>query len=289
MLMEKEDMLRQIEEFILSNGLSVVGEYKLWSLLENRINGRGKCLASVVDKGIREYEDDDHSFEKYRDFYLNISKKCFWETETGSMEAAVLSSKIIGKFIIEIEEQYGLSEIEKYAFMQLLQIGLNKLEDDGILKFSPDRLMFRKFAASKSAVSFIRNPYSEAETEKIMEWARSHLADVRAQAVSLWFTKGLTLIDIVTLTKKGCWGKCEERVEREGSELFRASFRTEIVRRALDTHPKDVKYVFSIPSADYSGWERLTEKGLLIKLKAICKKTGIVYKQILINEAIKLK
>ena len=173
MLMEKEDMFRQIEEFILSNGLSVVGEYKLWSLLENRINGREKCLASVIDKEIREYEDDEHSFGEYRDFYLNISRKCFWETETGSMEAAVLSSKIIEEFIIEMEEQYGLGENEKYAFMQMLQIGLNKLDDEGILKFSPDRLMFRKFAASKSAVSFIRNPYSEAETEKIMEWAKA--------------------------------------------------------------------------------------------------------------------
>lgn len=287
--MEKADTFLQIKEVVMADGLSVVEEYKLWNMLGNRINGRKKCLASVIDEEIREYEDEEHSFGKYRDFYLDISKKYFWETETGSMEASRLSFKIIGEFIFETIEQFGLKEIEEYAFMQLLQIGLNKLEDDGILKFSPDRLMFRKFAASKSAISFIRNPYSEAETEKIMEWAKSHPADVRAQAVSLWFTKGLTLIDIVTLTKKGCWGKCEERVKREGSELFRASFRTEIVRRALDTHPKDVKYVFSIPSADYSGWERLTEKGLLIKLKAICKKTGIVYKKILINEAIKLK
>lgn len=112
---------------------------------------------------------------------------------------------------------------------------------------------------------------------------------MRAQAVSLWFTKGLTLIDIVTLTKKGCWGKCEERVKREESDLFRATFRTEIVRRALNTHPQNVKYVFSVLNSDYAGWEGLTERGLLIKLKAICKKTGIVYKQILINEAIKLK
>lgn len=156
MFMEKEDMLRQIEEFIISNGLSVVGEYKLWNMLGNRINGREKCLASVIDEEIREYEDEEHSFGKYRDFYLDISKKHFGETETGSMEASMLSFKIIREFIFETIEQFGLKEIEEYAFMQLLQIGLNKLEDDGILKFSPDRLMFRKFAASKSAVSFIR-------------------------------------------------------------------------------------------------------------------------------------
>lgn len=287
--MRKDGTLQQIKEFIIANRLSMAEEYDLWDMLGNRMDGSKKCLAIVIDREIRGYENEKCSFGKYRSLYLSILKKCFWETETGSMEAAILSPKKIEEFIVEIREQFSLEGIEEYAFMQMLQIGLNKLGDDGNLKFSPDRLIFRKFVASKNSVSFINNPYSEAETEKIMEWSKTHPADVRAQAVSLWFTKGLTLIDIVTLTKKDCWGRHDERIERAGIELFQISIRGEIVRRALDTHPKDVKYVFSVPSSDYSTWEGLTERGLLIKLKAICKKTGIVYKPILINEAIRLE
>lgn len=286
--MEKSDMFLRVKEVVMIDALSVAEEHELLDILLDRINGRRKCLASVIEKEIRIYENEECSFEKYRNFYLDINQRFFWETVVGSMEAGKLSSKIIKDFIAEVREQFVLEEIEEYAFIQLLQIGLNKLEDDGEMKFPSDRLIYRKFAASKRDITFIRNPYSETETTTIMKWAESHPADVRAQAVSLWFTKGLTLNDIVTLTKRDCWGKSEERIVRDGIELFCTSARAKIVRRALDTHPPKVKYIFSVPSSDYIGWERLTEKGLLIKLKTICKKTGIVYKQILVNEAIKL-
>ena len=94
--------------------------------------------------------------------------------------------------------------------------------------------------------------------------------------------------DIVTLTKKECWGKPEERIVRNGIQLFCIPIRSKIVRQALNTHPPKVEYIFSVPNSDYTGWERLSEKGLLLKLKAICKKIGITYKPILINEAIKI-
>ena len=284
--MESVDAFLQIKEVIITDGLSVAEEYKLLDILRGRINGKSKCLASVIDQEMRVYEDENYLFDDYRDFYLNITKKYFWETETGIMQAALLSAKIIKEFIIEVKVQLGFEGMEEYAFMQLLQIGLNKLEKDGELNFLPDRLLYRKFAASKKTVAFIKNPYSEAETETIMQFAESHPADIRSLALSLWFTKGLTLHDIVSLTKKDCCSKQGKGIEREGIELFPSPIRSKIVKHALSTHPLSEEYVFSVPNSDYTGWERLSEKGLLIKLGYICKETGIQYKPILTNEAI---
>lgn len=286
--MEKVDMFLQIKEIIMADELSVAEEYKLLDILSGRINGKSKCLASVIEQEMRVYEDEKYVFDNYRDFYLHITKKYFWQSKAGILPAAMLSAKTIRDFIFEAKKQLGLEGNEEFAFMQLLQIGLNKLEEEGELNFSPDRLLYRKFAASKSTMTFIKNPYPEAETQKIMQWADSHPADIRALAIILWFTKGLTLHDIVSLTKKDCGGKRGKSIEREGVELFLSPIRLNIVKRALATHPSTVEYVFSIPKADYSGWEKLTEQGLLIKLSRICKETGIPYKPILTNEAIQL-
>lgn len=288
MLVKKVDMFLQIREVIMADGLSVAEEYKLLDMLSGRINGKSKCLASVIDQEMRVYEDEKYVFDDFRDFYLNITKKYFWETETGIMQVAMLSAKIINEFIIEVKEQLGFKGEEEYAFMQLLQIGLNKLEENGDLNFSPDRLIYRKFVASKNAMTFIKNPYSEAETQKIMQWADSHPADLRALAWNLYFTKGLTLHMIVSLTKKDCCSKRGKNICKEGIELFTSPTRLKIVKCALATHPSTVEYVFAVPKADYSGWEKLTEQGLLIKLSRICKETGIPYKPILINEAIQI-
>ena len=284
--MEKVDMFLQVKEVIMADGLSVAEEYKLLDILRSRINGKSKCLASVIDQEMRVYEDEKYVFDNYRAFYLNVTQKYFWGTETGIMKSTMLSAKTILNFIFEVKEQLGIEGNEEFAFMQLLQIGLNKLEENGDLNFSPDRLLYRKFAASKKTVAFIKNPYSEAETETIIQFAESHPADIRSLALSLWFTKGLTLHDIVSLTKKDCCSKQGKGIEREGIELFPSPIRSKIVKHALSTHPLSEEYVFSVPNSDYTGWERLSEKGLLIKLGYICKETGIQYKPILTNEAI---
>lgn len=285
----ENDILQKIEKSIIKNDISLTDKYELWLFLEKNIKEHNRCLAVVIFDEIAENKKE--SMKTYKSLCIFVLEKCFWKTETGCMDASKLSSKKIGAFITEVMEKFNLKEIEKAIFIQLLEIGLVRLEERGLLNFIPDRMLSRKYIASKSAISYIQNPYTKEETEKFMEWTEEHPADVRAQAVSLWFTKGLTLTDIVTLTKKGCWGDSKHVgcIEREGMELFRSTVRSQIVRRALDTHPKNVQYIFAVPNSDYSGWERLTERGLLLKLKAICKKTGIPYKAILLNEAIKLK
>lgn len=279
---------QKITEFIANKNLSIYEEYMLQNFLDRTIKDDRKCLASAIIKRIEENDTAFIEYIKHKDLCLFILGKCFFETTMGTMEPEKINLKKICEFTREVIEEFGLKANEEILFMQMLQMGLNQMDDEKILKFSPDRMMYRKYAASKVDISYIRNPYSEEDAEKIMNWAKYHPADVRAQAVSLWFTKGLTLKDIVRLTKKECWGKAEERLVRNGIQLFCIPIRSKIVRQALNTHPPKVEYVFSVPNSDCTGWERLSEKGLLLKLKAICKKIGITYKPILINEAIKI-
>lgn len=287
--MGKESITYQkITEFIAEKNLSVYEEYMLQNFLDRTIKNDRKCLASAIVKKIEENDTALIEYIKHKDLCLFVLEKCFWETETGTMEAEKLTLKVINDFTSKVIEKFGLKAHEEILFMQMLQMGLSQMDDEKILKFSPDRMLYRKYAASKVDISYISNPYTKEETKKIMDWAKYHPADVRAQAVSLWFTKGLTLKDIATLTKKECWGKPEERIARNGIQLFCIPIRSKIVRRALDTHPPKVEYVFSVPNSDGSGWKKLTEKGLLINLKYICKQIGIIYRPILVNEAIKL-
>lgn len=287
MVKESKDY-QAIIDFIAESNLSIYEEYQLKKFLDKAIKNEGKCLASAIIKRIEKNDAALIEYIKHKDLCLFILDKCFWETETGTMEAEKLTLKVINDFTSKVIEKFGLKAHEEILFMRMLQMGLNQMDDEKILKFSPDRMLYRKYAASKVDISYISNPYTEEDTEKIMNWANNHPADVRAQAVSLWFTKGLTLKDIVTLTKKECWGKPEERIVRNGIQLFCIPIRSKIVRHALNTHPPEVEFVFSVSNSDCTGWERLSEKGLLLKLKAICKKIGITYKPILINEAIKI-
>ena len=76
--MEKVDMFLQIKEIIMADGLSVEGEYKLLNILSGRINGKSKCLASVIDQEMRVFENEKYAFDDHRDFYLNVTQKYFW-------------------------------------------------------------------------------------------------------------------------------------------------------------------------------------------------------------------
>ena len=234
--MEKgNDIFQNIKISVEENKLSVHEQYMLYKLLGEKLDGQDKCLAIVIDEEIRKNE----STKKYMELYSHILNLCFWETETGCTKAEKLSAKAVRAFISKVRDSFGLKEIEELVFMQLLALGLKKMEDDGLLKFVPDGIMFRRYIASKKDISYIQNPYTEEETEKIMEWSKTHPADVRAHAISLWFTKGLTLTDIVTLTKKDCWGdkRQEGRIERAGIALFQHTVRAQIVWGGGTEHP----------------------------------------------------
>lgn len=50
--------------------------------------------------------------------------------------------------------------------------------------------MIRKYLDSKNVLNYIRNSYTDEETEKILKWAEEHPADIKACAAALYFWEG---------------------------------------------------------------------------------------------------
>lgn len=284
------DMVTRI---IASGQLSPLEEVRIKKMIEEKQkktgSQKGRCLTDAVkEEMVRRMGAEDVGI---KDIYYSVFKKCFEENRIGRMDAFKLSDAIVKKYKKDVTELYGLSENELIIFMEMFQMGLEKMEIEGMLDFVPAPDIFQKIHVSGQRVSYIGNPYSNGETEKIMRWAECHPTDARGLAVSLWFTGGISLMEIVNLTKKDCWGNNKRALDslmefNEG--LFNVSIRSVIVRKALDLHPRDVRYVFVVPRQDSSGWKKLTEKGLQRKLAYICQDIGIPYKKIDRNEAIKL-
>lgn len=247
-----------------------------------------RCLAGEVESEmIKKLDPEDR---KMMDIYQSVLKKCYKETCVGNMDALKLSEEIVDMFEREIRKTCGLSKREEIFFMGMLQVGLNKLSGEGALNFTPDRDMFKNFMNLRQEISYIENPYSESETEKIVKWVEAHPADIRGLAINLWFSGGISLTEIVNLTKKDCWNgaKKGDSIMKFDRNLFKVSSRSQIVWNSLRQHPKSVECVFAIPNSDKSGWKKLTELGLQRKLCCICQDIGINYKSIRKNEVIKL-
>lgn len=285
-------MADMVTRVIASGQLSPLEEVRIKKMIEEKQkktgSQKGRCLTDVVkEEMIGRMGAQDVGI---KDIYYSVFQKCFEENRIGRMDAFKLSDAIVKKYKKDVTELYGLSENELIIFMEMLHMGLEKMEIEGMIDFVPDPNIFQKFNVLEQRVSYIVNPYSNGETEKIMKWAECHPTDARGLAVSLWFTGGISLTDIVNLSKKDCWGNKRglDSLMEFNEGLFNVRIRSGIVRKALDLHPRDVKYVFVVPRQDGSGWKRLTEKGLQRKLAYICQDIGISYKKIDRNEAIKL-
>lgn len=279
-----------IIQIISDNQLPLEDEIKIKEIIERKHkkeDGRkDRCLADVIKSEIIGKMSAKDS--KIKNISKAVYKKCFMKSGIGNTDSSELTEKKIKEFEKTFRSSSVLNKDERICFMALLQTGLNILSNSGMLGFVPDKKMFDKFLNSEHIINYIENPYSEEETEKIMKWAEEHPTDVRGIAVSLWFTKGISLTEIVNLTKKDCWNGVREKdsIMMFDKNLFNSSIRSEIVWKSLNLHPKEEEDVFVIPKKDGRGWEKFTEGGLQKKLWYICKEIGITYKRIYPNEAI---
>lgn len=285
-------MADMVIQMIGSGQLSFEDEARIRQTIEGRQKGtgdgqKGRCLAGVIDSEMAaKMASQDTAM---RNMFWSVYKKCFKDSRVGKMDASKLTEKTVNKFEKDVRELYGLDENEMVFFMGMFQVGLDKMAEEGLLEFVHDRQRFRDFIGSRHRISYIGNPYSSGETEKIMNWSELHPTDARGLAVGLWFTGGISLTEIVNLSKKDCWGRrTADSIMQFDEGLFRVRRRAEIVRNALNLHPADVRYVFAIPRDDGSGWKRLTGMGLQKKLGCICRAVGISYKKIKEDEAIRL-
>lgn len=291
---DKASVVDRVTQIITDNQLSPDEAIRIKEVIEKKqrkINDSysEKCLAEVIDLEMaRVLAPEDIGINNV---CYSVYKKCFKDTRVGKANCSALSEGVIKKFEKNIRELYGLNEKETAVFEKLLYLGLSKLKNEGLLDFVPDKEMFGDAVDLKYKSSYIKNPYSPEETDKIMQWSKRHSADVRGLAISLWFTGGISLTQIVNLTKKDCWGsvrKSRNSIMEFEDRMFYTDQKMQILRNALDQRLRDVKYVFVVPRKDGSGWKKLTELGLMRKLYYICIDLGIAYKSIHKNEAIKL-
>lgn len=285
--MEKErmtiyDMILQI---INSNQLSADEEAEVLGILRKREEEResarmSMCLAGVIEAEMQKKVEDGIIKQSTKDRYHPVYRRCFLETKTGNMAASELSDSIIQEFIMEAHEFFGLNRNDMHLFMGMLQMGLNKMSDTGLLTFSPNKKLYRGYIESDRGIRYIDNPYSDEETNKIMSWVENNFFDSRGLAVALWLSSNISPEEIVSLGKEDCW----DSDSGVGKGLFRDNIKMRYVSTALKLHPENEEYIFMVKKD--GGWKKLNERSLQIKLYYICQDIGITYRAFHKNETI---
>ncbi len=238
---------------------------------------RGICLASVIENELEKAIQSGQICEEHVGLYKSIFEKMIRESEIGNMPAKELSDILIKKFVLQAGKVYERDRTRLKCFTGMLQTGLNKMAEEDMLRFVPDRHIYRNYLIyPDKEIHYIDNPYTDAETEKIKEWIDLHTNDIRGLALGLWFTGNATLLEIVNLKKEDA---------RKG--IFKKWKKARFISRALELNPKNGDYVFMTKSE--GNLEKLTAQGLMMKLYHICNKLGIKYKKINKNEAMVCK
>ena len=276
-------MLCQIVSRIISeNQLPDVAEAELRKILEEekpkkKEEDRKICLTSVIEKELEKAIQLGQICESNAGLYQSVFDKSIKNSEIGNMPASELSDMLIRKFVLQAGQVYKLDRIRLKCFTGMMQTGLNKMSEEDMLGFVPDKHMYKDYLmCSGREIQYIDNPYTDAETEKIKEWIEMHLDDTRGLAIGLWFCGETSLEEIANLKKEDCH-----------ISIFKKWERALIISRALNLHPKNEKFVFM--EIKEKRLEKLTPQGFQLKLYHICNKLGIKYKRINRTEAMLCK
>ena len=281
--MKKEDKITVICKMVrqIIDEDKLADEAEIRRILEEKgkkeEEDRGICLASVIENELEKAIQSGQICEEHVGLYKSIFEKMIRESEIGNMPAKELSDILIKKFVLQAGKVYERDRTRLKCFTGMLQTGLNKMAEEDMLRFVPDRHIYRNYLIyPDKEIHYIDNPYTDAETEKIKEWIDLHTNDIRGLALGLWFTGNATLLEIVNLKKEDA---------RKG--IFKKWKKARFISKALELNPKNGDYVFMTKSE--GNLEKLTAQGLMMKLYHICNKLGIKYKKINKNEAMVCK
>lgn len=238
---------------------------------------RGTCLATVIEKELEKAIKSGQICESNVGLYQSVFEECFEKNEIGKIPAAELSDLIIKKFVLQIDKTYEVNRTKIKCFTGMLQTGLNKMAEEDMLGFVPDRHIYRNYLMYPGReIHYIDNPYNAEETEKIKEWIELHPDDIRGMAIGLWFTGDVSLLEIANLKREECH-----------KDIFKKWKRARFVAKALELHPKNKDYVFM--AINDGKLEKLTPQSFQMKLYHVCNRLGIEYKRINRNEAMLYK
>lgn len=271
---------------INENTLSKEEEHQIKDCLEEKERKRRRCLAGIIDDELSRNVEAGVISECAKEKNYLLYKRCFMGSRTGNMDASELSEMIIREFIEEAEESYGLDDYEMMCFMGLLQCGLNRMADENILNFVPDRRVYRHYIEAERGIIYIENPYSFSETESIKVWIDRHPDDIRGLVLGYFFTTDASLAEIVHMEKldQGENSLVGQDIVKVNKNVRISKEKSRIVSKALKKCPTKEKYIFMVQKK--GKWQRLNEKGIQLKLYYVCQELGITYRPIAKNEAL---
>lgn len=280
----KITVCNMIIQMITGNQLTLDEELDIKKALEEARKAR--CLAGIIEKELDELTKMGKLNESIRQRYYPILRRCFMDTTYGNLDASSLSEAVIQEFVIEAFDSYNLSQNDLLFFTGMLKLGLNKMAESKLISFTPDKKILKSYIEPVDEYRYIRNPYSEKETNLIMKWIEDHPSDTRALAIGLWFSGGLCPMQIINLKKENCWGNnnMDGRTIGFDKNIFSVWHRMIYIKRAIKLHPEDTIYVFMVEKN--GTWKKLTGRSLQIKLYYICQDIGIKYKSFHQNEVI---
>ncbi len=238
---------------------------------------RGICLASVIEKELEKAIKSGQICESNVGLYQSVFSKSIKNSEFGNIPASELSDMLIRKFVLQAEKTYEMNRIRLKCFTGMLQTGLNKMAEEDMLDFVPERHVYKNYLMCQDkGIRYIENPYSAEEIEKIKEWVELHPKDVRGQAIGLWFSGNVSMEEIANMKK-----------EDAHKGIFRKWERARFIINALKLHPENKDYVFM--AVNEGRLEKLTPQSFQMKLYHVCNRLGFEYKRINRNEAIVCK
>lgn len=276
-------MLCQIVSRIISeNQLPDAAEAELRKILEEETpekkeEDRKICLTSVIETELEKAIKSGQICESSVRMYQTVFNKSIKNSEIGNMSATELSDILIRKFVLQAEKTYGMDRTRLKCFTGMLQTGLNKMAEEDMLRFVPDRHIYRNYLMYPDReIHYIDNPYSTEETEKIKEWIDLHPNDIRGLALGLWFAGDVSFVEIANM-----------KLDDGHNDIFRKWERARFITNALKLHSKNKNYVFM--AINNGRLEKLTPQSFQMKLYHICNRLGLEYKRINRNEAIVCK
>lgn len=298
-MIEKESRIgKMIIQMIVDGQLSINDENEIKQVIEERDRKReeerrGRCLAGIVEERLIGRAEAMEITESTKRRYMTIIRRCFKETVVGKLDGADLTEEIILEFIIEAHESMGLDRNGITFFMGMLQAGLNKLADDGVLNFVPDKKIFKNYIESEQGTHYIDNPYTAAEVKAIVDRIKRNPQDIRGLSVWLWLTGDISPEEIVRMKKQDLRdsdGNVTDKptvIKKSDAERYLplTGERREIISHVQEAcADSNLEYVFVIKKEGKS--KRLTNKSLQIKLYYICQEIGIKYRAFHYNDTI---
>lgn len=286
-----------IIKIIQGNQLYVREEDRIWEIMGKRRMERIKnktcgCLAEFAKKELEIAVADNAKQE--RDRMERLYRRFLRETRVGSMDVYDVSDDELGKIIRAAAESGELKGEDRLRFLKMIQM-MARAAAAQVLRLESNALknVFDDYMKAEAGISYVKNPYTQEEMQKITGWLDQNTDDVRALAADMWLSGGITAKEIVRL--RTGWlmdidGPCTRNpsvIKKNEAEDYLpfTGRRGRIIQDALKIHEgTGNEYIFMIK--DGREWKNMSEKCVQLKMSVICRCLDIRYRPFKWTDAI---